>query len=277
LKAQIEGKNTLKTILITGSTKGIGFGLAENFLRLGHQVVISGRSQESVDSAVDKLSESYPAERITDTACDMRDYDRVQHLWDVSKEHFGKVDIWINNAGIGQGQTDFWDLDIHLIQDLIDTNITGAMFGARVALRGFREQGWGALYNMEGLGSDGRQVKGITLYGTSKRALNYLTDSLVNEVQGTGIIVGAISPGMVLTDLILNQYKGKDPEEWASARRIFNILMDKVETVTPFLAEKILQNKKNGARINWLSGRKAFWRFLTAAFSKRDLFSDLDI
>jgi NAD(P)-dependent dehydrogenase (short-subunit alcohol dehydrogenase family) len=267
----------LKTVVITGSTRGIGFGLAENFLRLGHQVIISGRAQESVDTAVEKLSESFPAERVTGTACDMRDYDRVQNLWDVAREHFGRVDIWINNAGIGQAQTDFWDLDIHLIQDLIDTNITGAMYGARVALRGFREQGWGALYNMEGLGSDGRQVKGLALYGTSKRALNYLTDSLKSEVRGTDIIVGAVSPGMVLTDLILKQYEGKDPGEWASARRIFNILMDKVETVTPFLAEKILQNKKNGARINWLSGRKASWRFLTAAFSKRDIFSDLDI
>jgi len=267
----------LKTILITGSTRGIGYGLAENFLRLGQQVVISSRSQESVDSAINKLSESYPHERIDGMACDMRDFDRVQALWGYAVDRFGVIDIWVNNAGMSQAQNDFWKLDYHLIQDLVDTNITGAMFGARVALGGFREQGRGAFYNMEGLGSDGRQVEGLTLYGTSKRALNYLTDSLVSEVKGSEIIVGAISPGMVLTDLILNQYEGKAPEEWASARRIFNILADKVETVTPYLAEKVLENTKNGARIKWLSGIKAFWRFLTAGFSKRDLFKDMDI
>jgi len=139
------------------------------------------------------------------------------------------------------------------------------------------KQGRGAFYNMEGLGSDGRQVEGLTLYGTSKRALNYLTNSLVSEVKGSDVIVGAISPGMVLTDLILKRYEGKDPEEWESARRIFNILADRVETVTPYLAAQVLKNQKNGARIRWLTGGKAFWRFLTAVFRKRDLFKDMDI
>ena len=219
----------MKTIIITGSTKGIGFGLADNFLRLGHQVIISGRSRERVDQAVEQLAERYSKDRVDGYPCDMRDFQRVESLWEFGTERFGEIDIWINNAGIGQAQTDFWDLDPILIQDLVDTNITGAMFGARVALAGFREQGRGAFYNMEGLGSDGRKVDGLTLYGTSKRALNYLTDNLASEVKGTDVIVGALSPGMVLTDFILSRYQGKDPSEWESARRIFNILADKVE------------------------------------------------
>jgi len=267
----------VKTIIITGSTRGIGYGLADNFLGLGHQVVISGRSQDSVDLVLEKLGDLHSPDRVGGFPCDMRDYHRVESLWNYAEERFGEIDIWINNAGIGQSQTDFWDLDTHLIQDLVDTNITGAMYGAKVALEGFNEQGRGALYNMEGLGSDGRQVEGLTLYGSSKRALNYLTDSLASELKGTDIIVGALSPGMVLTDFILSRYEGKDPSEWESARRIFNILADKVETVTPFLTEKMLKNQKNGARIMWLTPGKAFWRFLTASFSKRDLFQDFDL
>ena len=266
----------MKTIIITGSTRGIGFGLAENFLHLGHQVVISGRSGESVDRAVEKLADQYSSDRVGGFSCDMRDYQRVVELWQYGRERFGEIDIWINNAGIGQSQTDFWELDTHLIQDLVDTNITGAMYGAKVALAGFREQGRGAFYNMEGLGSDGRQVEGLTLYGTSKRALNYLTDSLASEVKGTNVIVGALSPGMVLTDFILSRYEGKDPSEWESARKIFNILADKVETVTPFLVDKMIHNQKNGVRIKWLTPLGVMWRFMTAGFSKRDLFEDLD-
>ena len=239
-------------------------------------MVLSSRSYDGLETAVNKLSSSYPTDRVAGTTCDVRDYDRVQYLWEYGMDRFGQIDIWINNAGIGQSQSDFWDLDAIMIQDLIDTNVSGAMFGVIVALKGFREQGWGALYNMEGLGSDGRQVEGLTLYGASKRALNYLTNSLVNEVKGSDIIVGAISPGMVLTDFILSRYEGKAPEEWESARRIFNILADHVETVTPYLAEKVLGNNKNGARIQWLTPGKVFWRFLTAGFSKRDLFKDLD-
>ena len=266
----------MKTIIITGSTRGIGFGLAENFLQLGHRVVISGRSQESVAQTVEKLADNYSKDRVDGIPCDMRDYQQVEGLWRYGKERFGEIDIWINNAGIGQSQTEFWELDPNLIQGLVDTNITGAMFGAKVALAGFKEQGRGAFYNMEGLGSDGRQVEGLTLYGSSKRALNYLTDSLASEVKGTGVIVGALSPGMVLTDFILSRYKGMDPAEWESARQIFNILADKVDTVTPFLVDKMLQNQKNGARIMWLTPVKAFWRFLTASFSKRDLFADME-
>ncbi len=267
----------MKTIIITGSTRGIGYGLADNFLSLGHQVVISGRSSESVDRAVEILADRYSKAGVGGFPCDMRDYDRVESLWQYGSERFGEIDIWINNAGIGQSQIDFWDLDPKLIQDLVGTNITGAMFGAKVALAGFREQGRGAFYNMEGLGSDGRQVEGLTLYGTSKRALNYLTDSLVSEMKGTNVVVGALSPGMVLTDFILSRYQGKDPSEWENARKIFNILADKVESVTPYLAEKILQNKKNGARINWLTTPKVLWRFMTAGISKRDLFQDLKL
>lgn len=265
----------MKTIIITGSTRGIGFGLAENFLKLDQQVVISGRSQESVNKAVQSLSERFPAERIFGIPCDMRIYKQVETLWETAASHFGSIDIWINNAGIAQPQTSFWELTVQQISDLAETNISGAMFGARVALAGFMGQGNGAFYNMEGLGSDGRRVEGLTLYGTSKSALHYLTRGLAAEVKGTGVIVGGIRPGMVLTDLILKPYEDRDPEDFAQTKRIFNILADKIETVTPFLAEKIFQNTKNEARIYWLTTGKVFWRFLTAPINKRDLFKDL--
>ncbi len=266
----------MKTIIITGSTRGIGFGLAENFLRLGHQVVISGRSQSSVDQAEKSLTERHPAERILGVPCDICQYSQVEYLWERTEAHFGRVDIWINIAGIGHPQFNFWEMDPEVISTLVDTNVTGAMYGARVALTGFMEQGRGAFYNMEGLGSDGRRVEGLTAYGATNRARNYLTDNLVEEVKGTDVIVGAISPGMVLTDFLLQHYEGRDPAEWEGERRIFNILADRVETVTPYLAEQVLKNTKNGTRIQWLTRRKAFWRFLTSSFNKRDLFEGLD-
>lgn len=263
----------MKTIVITGSTRGIGFGLAENFLREGQNVVVSGRTRESVVAALAALEARFPAERVAGTPCDMRDYHQVEGLWQFAGNRFQRVDIWINNAGIAIPQAKFWELEDDRIERLVRTNVTGAMYGARVALAGFMAQGQGAFYNMEGLGSDGRRVEGLTLYGASKRALNYLTESLAAEVEGTGVIVGALSPGMVLTDLILKQYEGKAPEEWESARRIFNILADRVETVTPFLARKVLENTRNGARISWLTPAKVISRFLSARLIGRDLFA----
>jgi hypothetical protein len=73
---------------------------------------------------------------------------------------------------------------------------------------------------------------------------------------------------VVATKLITDQYK-EHPEEWKKAERIFNILSDRVETVTPWLADKILSNKKNGVRIQWLTRPKVMLRFLESPFRKR--------
>ena len=135
-----------------------------------------------------------------------------------------------------------------------------------------RAQGTGALYNMEGLGSDGRYVEGLTLYGTTKYALAYLTDSLTKEVRGTPIVVGTLRPGMVVTDLLVGQYRDR-PEEWERAKAIFNVLADHVETVAPWLANRVLANDRSGVRIKWLTTPRLIARFLSAPFRKRDLFS----
>jgi hypothetical protein len=76
---------------------------------------------------------------------------------------------------------------------------------------------------------------------------------------------------MVLTDMLTAPYD-RQSAEWARARRIFNILADRVETVTPWLAGQILANQQHGARIKWLTKRKIITRFLLAPFRKRDLF-----
>jgi NAD(P)-dependent dehydrogenase (short-subunit alcohol dehydrogenase family) len=199
-------------------------------------------------------------------------FDQVQALWDAAKARFGRVDIWINNAGISLPQCSVCELPPDQIKAIVETNTLGAIYGARVAIKGMMEQGYGAVYNMEGLGSDGRKIQGLIPYGTTKYALAYLTDALADEVKGTPVIVGAIRPGMVVTDLITAQYVDRPADEWVDARRIFNILADRVESVTPWLAARILDNRKNGARINWLTPGKVMWRFVSAPFRKRELF-----
>ena len=89
----------MKTIVITGSTRGIGYGMATAFLEMGCAVVISGRQQAVVDQAVSALADRFGAEKVFGTACDVRKLDQVQGLWDAAAAHFGRIDIWINNAG----------------------------------------------------------------------------------------------------------------------------------------------------------------------------------
>jgi short-subunit dehydrogenase len=144
------------------------------------------------------------------------------------------------------------------------------MYGAKVALSEMRAQGHGALYNMEGLGSSGPVVAGMALYATTKSALSYVTGALAKEVEGTGLVVGALQPGMVVTDLLMGRDGERGPPD-ARARRIMNILADRVETVTPWLAREVLANERNGARIRWLTQWKVMGRFLSAAFHRRQV------
>ena len=97
----------------------------------------------------------------------------MQGLWDAAQAAFGRVDIWINNAGITHTTKVLAELDSAEIKPVIDTNITGMIYGSQVALRGMIMQGFGQLYNMEGHGSNDKKRPGLSIYGTSKRALKY--------------------------------------------------------------------------------------------------------
>lgn len=263
---------SIKTVVITGSTRGIGFGLAREFLKRGCRVVISGRNQASVDKVVAELSAQYATDAVCGHACDVADYEQLRALWSAAVAHFDRVDYWINNAGMDLPRQSFWQLTPAQIQRIISVNLLGVMYASHIVVGAMLKQGGGQLFNMEGFGSEGRMSVGITAYGTTKYGLRYFTRSLQKELKGTPIIVGTLSPGIVITDLLMDAYKDR-PDDLARAKRFFNILGDHVETVTPYLAQKLLENTAQGAHIAWLTPSKIFWRFLKMPLNKRDLFA----
>jgi short-subunit dehydrogenase len=269
------GGQEMKHIVITGSTRGIGFCFAREFLKRGCKVVISGRSENSVTHAVRELSSQFKPENIVGISCDVSQYSAVEKLWLDAKKAFGSIDIWINNAGIPNPPKSLWELNSEEIANTINTDLTGLLFCCRAAIVGMIQQGHGQIYNMEGHGSDGSVRAGLTVYGAAKRAVRYLSKSLLAETKGTPVQICTLSPGIVITEFITEQRHAMSKEKWESNKKIYNIIADKVETVTPWLVEKILSNNKTGARFVWLTRGKAISRFLTALFKKRDLFKDL--
>lgn len=240
----------MKVIVITGSTRGIGFGLARELLRRDCGIVISGRKAETVGWAAAELAAEFGPNCIFSQPCDVTDFASVQALWDAAAKRFDRIDIWINNAGISHRQIDLTAIPPEDYRTVVNTNILGTLHGASVAMRGMRAQGGGAIYNLEGLGSDGRHMRGLNLYGMTKYAVAYLTDALAQEAKGSGVIVGAIRPGMVLTELITSQYTGRD-EDWRRMQRVFRIIASDVKDVAPWVAERVLANRRNGARIQY--------------------------
>jgi NADP-dependent 3-hydroxy acid dehydrogenase YdfG len=166
----------------------------------------------------------------------------------------------------------FWEVSAKQSKNVVKTNILGTMYGTQVALSGMIAQGFGALYNMEGFGARGRSMQGMALYGSTKAAIHFIDQSLAQETQGTPVIMGAISPGMVITEMITRQFEGRE-QELEKSKPILNIIAERPETVAPVLADKILRNEKNGVTIAFSSSTRMMLKFLTAPFKKRDLFS----
>ncbi len=260
-------------VVVTGSTRGIGRGLAESFLARGCRVVVTGRTDAAVEDAAVALSKRFGREVVLGVPCDVRDAEATQRLWDAAVERFGRVDVWIMNAGLGAPRRPLWEVEPDDLRAVVETNVLGTLVGARVAAKGMLAQGGGRIYGMEGFGSNGQARDGMVAYGASKKAVAYVRKALRRDLgKDAPVKVGVLSPGIVVTDLLVGDYDGR-PDEFAKAKRIFNILGDTVETVTPWLADKVLADDK-GSRIAWLTGPKAAGRFATAGLRRRDLFAD---
>jgi short-subunit dehydrogenase len=211
-------------IVITGSSKGIGLGLAQAFLEQQQAVVISGRNSTDLHSALQQLRHRFPAALIHAVTCDVTQIHEVQTLWDEAIQQFGAVQIWINNAGSCTATLDFKDLAAADIQTVVQTNILGSMFGSQVALNGMLAQGYGQIFNMEGWGTRGEWSAGMTAYATTKRAVGYFSQALFKETKQTHIQVGTLSPGMVATDLLVSSWQNGDVQHWNKMKRLFCLL-----------------------------------------------------
>ena len=265
---------TAARIVITGSTRGLGLCLAREFLARGCAVMVSGRTREAVDAAVSRLHAQSPGARVHGFPCDTGSAAQVDSLWESASQVMGGVDHWINNAGISQPLAPVWELDPAEMEKVIRTDLLGVLHGARAAMRGMARQGSGAIWFMEGHGSDGRIMKGLSVYGAAKRALRYVARALAVEARGTGILVGALSPGIMITDFTMARLDRGDKAAWERTTKVFNILADRPETVAAFLAPRILAAKKNGTLIAWLTGPKIMWRFMTAGIARRKVIED---
>jgi len=138
---------TTSTVVVTGSSQGLGKGLAAAFLDRGYNVVVS-----SLDSAADAAAAAdltaRGVGRVIAQSCDVSDRVQVQRLWDVAVSAFGSVEIWINNAGLARGYLPIAAQAPDVMEDLLRTNVLGTVNGCQVAHAGMRRQGRGAIYNL---------------------------------------------------------------------------------------------------------------------------------
>ncbi len=190
---QLDGK----IAAITGGTAGIGRAIAEAFLAEGARVVVNGRNADRGKQVVSELGE----DRAIFHQGDATTKEGVEQTVEAAVEHFGRIDIMVNNAGGAKRLAplvDLYDEDWDLV---MKWNLYSTFWGTRAALRHMVPQKYGRIINISSVeGKHGKPV--VTSYVAAKHAINGLTKAVAKEVGTQGVTVNAICPGLVITDII---------------------------------------------------------------------------
>ncbi len=261
-----------KNVVVLGGTRGFGLELAREFASLGARLAITGRNLADAQAAAEKITKTADSPGpIYTFQVDIRSPDSLERLQRDIAGKIGSIDLFVVNAGVNQFPDKAWNSSPADIEQVITTNLCGAMYAVRAFMPAMVAAGHGSIWFIEGLGSNGMVVDKHSLYGSSKRALAYYWRALAREAKGTGVAICALSPGMMITDFLMGGLDRQTPAERARTMRIFNILADRPQTVARFAAPKMLAGSRNGRLVQWLTVPKTMLRFLRSPFSERSI------
>jgi NAD(P)-dependent dehydrogenase (short-subunit alcohol dehydrogenase family) len=195
MKAKIKGS----VVLVTGASRGIGRAIAHAFAREGAKLVIAARSIEALRKVEGELS-TLGAEVLA-VPCDVRDDAAVASLVEAATERFGRIDVLVNNAGIGRVSAVVEPAFIDDVKDTLQASLFGMIRMTQAVLPLFRAQGSGAIVNMSSV--MGRKAFArFGSYAIVMHAVSALSDALRQECAGSGITVSVIHPALTATDLL---------------------------------------------------------------------------
>ncbi|MBT3164805.1 SDR family oxidoreductase [Streptomyces sp. Vc74B-19] len=203
-------ESTGKVALITGASRGIGYGVAEALVARGDKVCITGRNEDALKEAVERLGADravYVAGKAHDEAHQALAVERVM-------EAFGRVDHLINNAGTNPVFGPIADLDLNVARKVFETNVISALGFAQKTWHAWQKDNGGAIVNIASVAGIAPSPF-IAAYGVSKAALINLTQQLAHEF-APKVRVNAIAPAVVKTKFAQALYEGREAEAAAS-------------------------------------------------------------
>ncbi|HKS69880.1 MAG TPA: SDR family oxidoreductase [Ktedonobacterales bacterium] len=189
-----------KVAVVTGSTRGLGLAIARAYTREGAAVVLCGRSSAELEQAVAEMT--IHRQRVSTLVADVGELADVKRVAAHAVATYGKLDVWVNNAGVAGVFGPTASLDPAVMERAVRTNILGVYYGSLVAIQHFQAQGTGGkLINMLGRG-DRKPVRLQNAYAPTKAWVRSFTGALAKEYAGTGIGVYMLNPGLMDTALL---------------------------------------------------------------------------
>ena len=215
-----------KVAVVTGATAGLGYDIAFALAEYGCKLVITSRTAEKAIAAAEKLAKETGAE-VIGAELDQRIYASCEALMDTVIAKFGRIDILINNAGggSGAGECNFLLRDPQNIQNMIDTNLTGALFCSKAACTHMAKQGSGSIINLGSIAGivgrnrdmyhEANKMEQPVEYAAAKGGVISMTRDLAAFMAPYGVNVNCISPGGFdkgeLTEAFINGYSARTP------------------------------------------------------------------
>ncbi|MEU0333634.1 SDR family oxidoreductase [Streptomyces sp. NPDC006193] len=199
-----------KVALVTGASRGIGYGVAEALVARGDRVCITGRGEDALKEAVEALG----AERVIAVAGKAHDPDHQTEAVARTMEAFGRVDFLVNNAGTNPVFGPIADLDLDVARKVFETNVVSALGFAQKTWHAWQKENGGAIVNIASVAGLAPSPF-IGAYGVSKAAMINLTQQLAHEF-APKVRVNAIAPAVVKTRFAQALYEGREEEAAAS-------------------------------------------------------------
>jgi uncharacterized protein len=196
-----------RTVLVTGASSGIGEALALCFAKDGHHLVLVARSTDKLHALAGKLKSAHGTEVMV-VPSDLSRPNAAQALAATLARRKVVVDVLVNNAGVLE-QGAFWEIAADRHQQLIDLNVSGLTAMLAQFLPGMRERGWGRVLNVASIAAF-QPVPTLATYAATKAYVLSLTESLSEELKGSGVSVTALCPGVTATPMVAKATEAND-------------------------------------------------------------------
>lgn len=213
-----------KIVVITGGSKGLGRALAKEFVKNGSKVIITARKKEELDKTASEVG-------ALGIVSDVTKEEQVIALAEEVVNKLGRIDVWINNAGMWIPRANVDEFDWKRGHEIMELNYFGVVYGSKAAVKCMKKEGTGAIINILSTSAlHGRA--GESAYVASKYAARGFTESLLLELEGSNISIVAVYPGGMRTNLF-DEGKPKEYSEFMDTDTVANKIVENLKKEKP--------------------------------------------